>query len=311
MTRSKRALLKVLLMTPKPLVWRFARTYIAGETLDDAVETIRALNREGARATVDVLGEGVTNEAEVEFYVEQYGLTIDRIVAESLDSNISIKPTAMGLAISPDLAFRSISAVLDRAHRHGMFVRMDMEDSPFTASTLDLYFRLREAGFDNVGVVLQAYLRRTLEDAARLAAAGASVRLCKGIYVEPRTLAYQDFDTVRGAFVAAMEVLMRGSGYTAVATHDEWLVFHALRLVHNLQVPGSRYEFQMLLGVDPALRRIIIGHGHGMRVYVPYGQGWFGYSIRRLLENPRFATHVVKNVMGFGPGTGAAAPATS
>lgn len=311
MTRSKRALLKVLLLTPKPLVWRFARTYIAGESLDDAVQTIRSLNREGVRATVDVLGEGVTNEAEVAFYVEQYGRTIDRLVAESLDSNVSIKPTAMGLAIAPELAFRSISTVLERARRHGMFVRLDMEDSPFTASTLDLFFRLRDAGFDNVGVVLQAYLRRTLDDAARLAAAGASVRLCKGIYVEPRTLAYQDFDSVRDAFVAAMEILMRGRGYVAVATHDEWLVFHALRLARTLELPASRFEFQMLLGVDPALRRILVGAGHGMRVYVPYGQGWFGYSIRRLLENPRFATHVVKNVLGLGPGSGVAAPAPS
>ena len=309
MTKSKRALLKILLLTPKPLVWRFARTYIAGDTLDDAARTIRELNAEGVSATVDVLGEWVKNEGEVQFFVDQYGRTIDRIVADRLDANVSIKPTAMGLAIAPELAFRSISSVLDRARRHGLFVRLDMEDSPYTQSTIDLYFRLREAGFDNVGVVLQAYLRRTLDDAARLAAAGASVRLCKGIYVEPRALAYQQFDAVREAFVAAMEILLKGKGYTAVATHDEWLVFRGQAMARSLALPRDRFEFQMLLGVDPELRRIIVGQGYRMRVYVPYGNGWFGYSIRRLLENPKFATHVVKNVLGMGPGSGAAARA--
>ncbi|MBP7148953.1 MAG: proline dehydrogenase family protein [Acidobacteria bacterium] len=306
MKKSRRALLKLLLMVPRPLVWRFARTYIAGETLDDAVRTIRELNRDGCRATVDVLGEGVTSEKEVRFYVEQYGRTIEAIVREGLDANVSVKPTAMGLNISPDLAHEAIVSVVRVAERHGMFVRMDMEDSPTTSATLDLFWRLREEGHERVGVVLQAYLRRTLADAARLAAAGASVRLCKGIYVEPRHVAYQDYWLVRDAFVAAMETLMRGGAYTAIATHDEWLVLHGRRLVRELGVAGDRYEFQMLLGVDPELRRLTVAEGHGMRVYVPYGEGWYGYSIRRLVENPRFAGHVVKNVLGLGPGTRAA-----
>jgi len=303
MRARRRLLLKLLLLTPRPLVWRFARTYIAGESLDDAVTTVRRLNGEGCRATVDVLGEEVTRLDEVQAFVDAYKATIDRLVSEGLDANVSLKPTALGLRIDAAHAFEAHAEILAHARRHGMFVRMDMEDSSVTQATLDLYHRLREAGFDNVGVVLQAYLRRTLDDARRLAVEGASVRLCKGIYVEPRELAYQDFDLVRASFVDALEVLLRAErGYCGIATHDEYLVFHGRRLVRELGLGDDRYEFQMLLGVDAQLRRLLVGEGHKLRVYVPYGRSWFGYSIRRLLENPRMAAHVARNVLGFGPG---------
>ena len=303
MRARRRLLLKLLLLTPRPLVWRFARTYIAGERLDDAVATVRALNAEGCRATVDVLGEEVTRLDEVHAFVDAYRATIDRLDAEKLDANISVKPTALGLRIDADHAFEAHVEILERAREHGMFVRMDMEDSSVTQATLDLYQRLRGAGFDNVGVVLQAYLRRTLHDARRLAAEGASVRLCKGIYIEPRELAYQADDLVRASFIDALEVLLRSDrAYCGIATHDEMLVFHGRRLVSERGLSGKRYEFQMLLGVDPQLRRLLVSEGHGLRVYVPYGRAWFGYSIRRLLENPRMAAHVVRNVLGFGPG---------
>ncbi len=302
MRPSRRLLLRLLLLTPRPLVWRFARTYIAGETLEDAVTTVRVLNAEGCRATVDVLGEEVTRLDEVRAFVDAYKETLDRIVAEGLDANVSVKPTALGLRIDPQHAFEAHAEILAHARRHGLFVRMDMEDSSVTVATLDLYRRLREAGYDNVGVVLQAYLRRTLDDARRLAAEGASVRLCKGIYVEPRELAYQAFDVVRASFVEALEILLGAErGYCGIATHDEMLVFHGRRLIRRLERGPDRYEFQMLLGVDHQLRRLLVGEGHPLRVYVPYGRAWFGYSIRRLLENPRMAAHVMRNVLGFGP----------
>lgn len=303
MRRGRRTVARLFKMIPKPLVWRFAKTYIAGETIEDAVRVIRGLNREGCRATVDVLGEDVADEREVGQFVDAYRTMIETIVREGLDSNVSIKPTAMGLKIGPELAYRSTVEVLRAAARHGLFVRMDMEDSSTTTTTLELYERLRAEGHDNVGVVVQSMLRRTLNDVRRLAAAGASVRLVKGIYVEPRQVAYQDFDTVRLAFVDMMDLMMASpAGYAAIATHDEYLVEAARHMVIKYGLPTSRYEFQMLLGVDPQLRRLLVAEGHHLRVYVPYGKAWFGYSIRRLLENPKMAAHVTRNVLGFGPG---------
>lgn len=303
MARGNRALLKVLSLVPRPLVWRFARIYIAGEKLADAVRVIQGLNGEGCRATVDVLGEGATSEREVEDYVSEYARTVDAIVLQNLDANISVKPTALGLNLSRELAYRALDQVIGNANRQRIFVRIDMEDSSVTQTTLDLFKDLREAGHEKVGVVLQAYLRRTLADARWAAEEGVSVRLCKGIYVEPRGVAYQDYWTIRDSFVDSLETLLSGSrNYTGIATHDEWLVMKALGLIHRLGLGLERYEFQMLLGVDPQLRQLIRSAGHGMRVYVPFGAGWFAYSVRRLLENPRLAGHVTRHVLGFGPG---------
>lgn len=305
MATGRRLLARALMLTPQALVWHFARTYIAGETMDDAVKVIRGLNAEGCRATVDVLGEDVADEREVAQFVDAYRQAIEAIVREGLDSNVSVKPTAMGLKIGPELARRSTAEIARAAQKHGMFVRLDMEDSSTLSATLDLWEGLRADGFDNVGVVLQAYLRRTLEDARRLAEAGARVRLVKGIYVEPRQLAYQEYDTVRQAYVAALEVLLSSPRcHVAIATHDEWLALHARHMIRTMNVPRERYEFQMLLGVDPQQRHLIVGEGHPMRIYVPFGKGWYGYSVRRLVENPSFASHVVRNVLGFGPGSG-------
>lgn len=297
-----RLVARMLPAVPAPILWRFSRRYIAGPSLDDAVRTVRDLNGLGCSATLDILGESVTDPEETRRNADLYIGALDRIAGEGLDSNISIKPTAMGLAFSPELARDSVRKILEAAAGHGLTVRLDMEDSSVTQKTLDLYRALRAEGLANVGVVLQSYLRRTLVDARELAAAGASVRVCKGIYVEPRRLAYQDYWLVRDAFLDAVEVLLREpKAYVAIATHDEWLVFQSRRLIAELRVPRERYEFQMLLGVDPAMRKMIVSEGHPLRVYVPYGTGWYAYSIRRLVENPRFAAHVVRNVLGFGP----------
>ena len=302
MKKSRRLLLKLLLMTPKPLVWRFAKTYIAGETIDDAMRTVRELNGRGCRATVDVLGEEISTIEESAFFVQAYKDTIDRIVDEKLDANISVKPTALGLKIDLERTHASFVEILEHARSHGMFVRIDMEDSTTTQITLDLWRRLRAEGYDNVGVVLQSYLRRTMIDAREVSAEGGSIRLCKGIYVEPREVAFQEYQLVRDSFVDAMAAILESErGYIGIATHDDYLVFHGRRLVKKLGVSKERYEFQMLLGVDEQLRRLLVEEGHYLRVYVPYGEAWFGYSIRRLLENPRMAAHVIRNVLGMGP----------
>jgi len=302
MSRRNRALVAILTKIPRPLVWRFAKNYIAGPTLDDGLRVVRDLNGKGCRATMDVLGEDVFEESEVRAYVDAYRDMIRRIVAEGLDANISVKPTAMGLKMSRELALEAVGEVLDEAARHGMFVRLDMEDSSVTGATLDLWRELRRRGYDEVGVVLQSYLRRTLDDARRLAAEGASVRLCKGIYIEPRAVAYDDPWTIRDSFVDALEVLLRAEGTrVGIATHDEWLVFHGRRLVRELGIEKDRYEFQMLLGVDEFLRDLLVAEGHPMRIYVPFGEGWHGYSIRRLVENPRLAAHITRAVLGLGP----------
>lgn len=304
MGRGKKLLIGMLGIAPKPMVWPFAKKYIAGETLDDAVRVTRELNAEGCRATLDVLGEDIRVEAEAHEYVEKYLTAIERIRAEGLDANVSIKPTAMGLRFSRELTLTCVRRILERARDHGMTVRIDMEDSPVTAITLEIFRELRAQGFDNVGIVIQAYLRRTMDDARALAAEGASVRLCKGIYVEKREVAYKDFHLVRASYVSALEALLRGDETrTAIATHDDFLAFHGRRLVRELAVPKERYEFQMLLGVDPQLRRLLVAEGHPLRVYVPFGEGWLGYSLRRLVENPRLATHVTANVLGFGTGS--------
>ncbi len=301
MNARKRALLRLLKLAPSGLVWRFAQVYIAGDTLDDAARTMHSLAGEGCRSTLDVLGEDVTLESEVAAYVDHYSKALDRIAADRLPANISVKPTAMGLKFSPELAQRSFQTICQRAASHANFVRIDMEDSSTTDATLALYRWLRGQGIDNVGVVLQAYMRRTLQDAADVAAMGGSVRLCKGIYIEPRSVAYQDYWMVRDAFVSALRVLFEGgASRVGIATHDEWLVLQARMLIRQLRIDSERYEFQMLLGVDPELRRLIVSEGHPLRVYVPFGAGWHAYSMRRLLENPRFATHVVRNVLGLG-----------
>ncbi len=301
MGRGKKLLIKALQLAPKPLVWPFAKTYIAGQHLDDAVRTTRELNAQGCRATLDVLGEDITRPEAAEFFVKAYLETIDRIVAEGLDANISVKPTALGLRLSRELTLRSFRTILERAREHGMLVRIDMEDSPTTQETLDVYRELRKE-FDNVGIVIQAYLRRTMKDAEELASEGANVRLCKGIYVEPREVAYKEYQLVRDSYVDAMRTFLKAEkGYLGIATHDDFLAFHGRALVRELGLPKDRYEFQMLLGVDAQLRRQLVAEGHHLRVYVPYGAGWLGYSLRRLVENPKMARHVITNVLGFGP----------
>jgi proline dehydrogenase len=273
-------------VTPKPVVHFFARRYVAGTTLADAVATVGRLAAEGCCATIDVLGESVTSRELAQTAVAAYLEVLETIVGRSLDANVSLKPTQMGLQIDEGFCHDNIATILERASGHGIFVRIDMEDSPTTDATLRIYRRLAARFPGRCGVVLQSRLRRTLADAAALAAAGANVRLCKGIYLEPRSVAYEEREIIRDNFVHVLRALLAGGSYVGIATHDEWLVAEALALIRQLGLPRERYEFQMLLGVDPELRRILTREGHRLRVYVPFGSHWYPYSVRRLRENP-------------------------
>ena len=276
-------------ITPRPMIHFFAKRYVAGDSLESAVATVKRLASERCCATVDVLGESVANREQAKAAVDNYLAVIDAITEHSLDANVSLKPTQMGLLIDEGFCRDNIAAILAKAHPRGIFVRIDMEDSPTTDATLRVYNDLIARYPKGTGIVLQTRLRRTLADAAKVGAEGTNVRLCKGIYLEPRPLAYCERDIIRNAYVHALRALLSGSSYVGVATHDEWLVAEALGLAQQLGVGDDRFEFQMLLGVDPELRRIITGAGHRLRVYVPFGSHWYPYSVRRLRENPTIA----------------------
>ena len=287
-----RAIVRLLPAVPKPVVQRLSSRYIAGSSIDDAVRVVGRLNAKGKLATVDVLGEEITSADEAHAIAAQYHDVLARIDANGLDANVSVKLTGLGLELDYDLCRENLQAVLLDARARGSFVRIDMEDSSTTDRTLRLYRELRDAGHENVGVVLQAYLRRTEDDLAGL----ENVRLCKGIYVEPVAIAYRGFDEVRANYVRCLEALVAQGSYVAVATHDEYLIREALRVVRDL--PPDRYEFQMLLGVRPDRADSLVGAGHRLRVYVPYGVQWYEYSLRRLQENPRIAGYVAADTVG-------------
>jgi len=293
MSASNRLLVTTLPLVPKAIVGRVASRYVAGETLDDALRVVRELNAQGAMATVDVLGEEVKEREKASAAVAEYLRVFEAIRAGGLDSNVSIKLTLLGLKIDEGFCRDNVDQIARVARGSGNFVRIDMEDSSCTDATLAIYREL-QARHGNLGVVLQAYMRRTLADIAALPPEGASVRICKGIYVEPREIAWKGYETVRANYVAALEKLLDQGVYAAIATHDEYLVERAVALLDKRRLPRDRYEFQMLLGVDEQLRRILIAAGHRLRVYVPYGRDWYPYSMRRLRENPEVARHVLK-----------------
>ena len=279
---------------PKSIVGRVARRYVAGDTLDDAVQTLRALNDEGAMGTVDILGEEVREPVKAAAAVTEYLRLLDRIEDEKLDANISIKPTMLGLKIDQALCEENLLRIVKRAAEFGNFVRIDMEDHSCTDATLQLFRSAHEKHPSTVGVVLQSYLHRTIADINDLLPLAPNIRICKGIYREPRAIAWKDFDTIRANFVHATEKLLSSGAYVGIATHDPHLVWAGMEIVDRLGLGRDHYEFQMLLGVDPELRRIILSNGHRLRVYVPYGQDWYPHSIRRLRENPTVAHHVVR-----------------
>ena len=291
-----RAIVRMLPVVPRPVVRKLSERYIAGPELADACRVIKRENAAGSHATVDVLGESVDDEVEARAFVEAYLRVLRAIERESLDSNVSIKPTAFGLGLGYEVCRVNLEEVIADAASRGNFVRIEMEDSSCTDETLALYRELRGAGHENIGVVLQAYLRRTPADIRALADLRPNVRLVKGIYVEPPSLAYRGFDEIRASFVACLEALLTAGAYVGVATHDEWLVDEACRLLLNR--PREEYEFQMLLGVRRELGARIAADGHRLRIYVPFGERWYEYSLRRLQENPKIAGYIAADTFG-------------
>jgi proline dehydrogenase len=293
-----RAIVRMLPAVPRPLVQKLSERYIAGPELKDAREAVRKLNAEGKVATIDVLGEEITTEEEAAAIVRAYLDVFADIERCGLDSGVSVKLTALGLNLDYDVCRTNLRTVVEDAASRGNFVRIDMEDSSTTDDTLHLYRELREEGHDNVGVVLQAMLRRTADDIAGLADLRPSVRLCKGIYVEPPELAYQDFGEVRASYVRALDALLAAGGHVGIATHDEWLLDEGRRLVTEHELAPDAYEFQMLLGVRPELGTGLVREGHRLRIYVPFGRHWYEYSLRRLQENPKLAGYIAADTLG-------------
>ncbi len=284
---------------PKNLVWLFSKQYIAGQTLEEAVENCLNLNRKGILTTIDVLGEFITTLDEAQANKLEYLHVIETAEQAGVKGNYSLKPSFFGLLLDREQAYQHIREVVAKAAQYNNFVRIDMEDSPCTDDTLDIYKRIRDEFPANVGVVLQAYLKRTSDDINNLAKLSTpenpvNFRLCKGIYVEPSEIAYRDREEVRKRFLEDLHLMMQHKLYPGIATHDKVLIDGALELIKRHGLSKDQYEFQMLYGVTPALRQSIVDAGHKMRIYVPFGEHWFGYSTRRLKENPAMAGVIVK-----------------
>jgi proline dehydrogenase len=277
---------------------RIASRFVAGETLDSAIEASHALNEKGIMVSLDLLGESVTNAAETETARDEVLETIDAIAASGVNGNVSIKLTQMGLDIDGQLCADNVRSVLERARRHNVFVRLDMESSAYTQRTLDLFYDVLHPEFGNLtGVVIQSYLRRSAQDIENLIALGARVRLCKGAYAEPATVAYQTREEVSRSFERLMERLLEDGTYPAIATHDDSLIDKALHYVKEREIPAERFEFQMLYGVRRDLQNSLRAAGFNVRVYIPFGTAWYPYLMRRLAERPANVAFMVASVL--------------
>ncbi len=286
----------LLPFTPKPMVRVVAKKYIAGETLNDAMATVARLNGEETMATVDVLGEFVKNPDVARQETNNNIAVLEEMARRGLDANLSVKLTSLGLDIDKEFCWENVRRVVGAAARTGNFVRIDMENSPYTDSTIELARRARAEFPGHVGIVLQAYLRRTQQDIRQLAAEGMHFRLCKGIYVESETIAFKGREEVQQNYLDCLNLILDHGCYVGIATHDDVLIDGARNIIAERKLNRQQYEFQMLLGVRDPKRRELIGQGHRLRVYVPFGRDWYGYSIRRLKENPSIAGHVFKAI---------------
>ena len=288
-------LVSTIPVLPKKLIRVFANKYIAGDNINEAIATVKKLNAGHFMATMDVLGESIDNRAEAEKSKLESIEVLDYIKKEGLDSNLSVKLTMLGLKIDYDLCLRLFSDILEHAKSLNIFVRIDMEESAVTEITIKLFEEVRKK-YDNVGIVLQAYLRRTEKDIERLTAIGANFRICKGIYIEPEEIAFKGYDEVRNNYLKVLRLALSKGSYCGIATHDEFLIEGAKKIISDLGLTKEKYEFQMLLGVREGLRDKVIKEGYRMRIYVPFGQRWYEYSIRRFQENPNVAGQVLKSI---------------
>jgi proline dehydrogenase len=287
-------------MVPKFIVRKFAARYIAGETLADAVRVVKELNAEGACATLDVLGEDTSRAEDAQRALREGEEALDAMAREKLDSNLSVKLTQLGLKMDRELCLNNLRELVVAAKSRGNFVRVDMEDSSCTTDTLDIYRALRGEGFTNLGVVIQAYLKRSEQDVRELVKMGANFRLCKGIYVEPPEIAFKQFEEINQNYLRLLRIIFEANCYVGIATHDEALTDGARKLIQEFGLKREQYEFQMLLGVRRGLRQSLIQDGHKLRVYVPFGSEWYRYSLRRFRENPKMAGYVLKAIFSKG-----------
>lgn len=286
---------------PKKFIWIFSRSYISGETIEDAMRTSKDLNSKNVKVTLDVLGEFIETLDEAEINKKEYLQLIDTSYKNNIDGNFSLKPTSFGLLIDKDACFNHIREIVAKAASYNGFIRIDMEDSPCTDDEIELFRKLKAEFPGSVGLVLQSYLKRTLKDIEGMMDLNSteiplSFRLCKGIYVEPEAIAFKKYEDINNHFLEDLEFMLKNKIHVGIATHDKPLVEGAYKLLEKYNVPKHMYEFQMLYGVTPKLRESIVKEGHSMRVYVPFGKQWFGYSTRRLKENPKMASHIIKAI---------------
>jgi proline dehydrogenase len=289
----------ILPYMPKNFVWIFSKRYIAGKKIEDAIRVSRELNSQGIKITVDLLGEFITKLSEAEKNKIEYLDIIETFQKEKIDGNYSLKPTMFGLLLDKDVCYTNIREIVKKAAEYNNFVRVDMEDSQCVDLEIELYRKLKAEFPKNVGLVVQAYLKRTLKDLENMMDLHSkdvplNYRLCKGIYVEPAEIAYKKYEEINKHFLEDLEFMFKNGVYPGIATHDKPLVDGAYRLIEKYNVPKNMYEFQMLYGVTPELRQSILEQGHAMRVYVPFGDQWFAYSTRRLKENPKMAWLIIK-----------------
>ena len=283
---------------PKSIVHFFAKKYIAGETLNDAIKVSKELNSMGIFTTIDVLGEDVNTKKESEEAKNNCLAVLDAINKNKLKANLSLKPTQLGILIDRYFCMQQVGEILDKASDFDNFVRIDMEDSSLTDDTLELYNKLKNK-YSNVGVVVQAYLKRTYSDVIKQSSPSANFRLCKGIYVEPEEIAFKDGNKIRDNYLKVLELIFQNGNYVGIATHDEFLIKGAYELIKKYNVSKDRFEFQMLYGVREELRDKINAQGYKIRIYVPFGEHWYNYSVRRLQENPQLAWYITKSIFSL------------
>jgi proline dehydrogenase len=290
---------KMLPYFPEKLVWFFGKPYISGQTINDALVESRKLNQNRIMVSVDLLGEYINNLSDADHYKKQYIDLIKRFTAEKIDGHFSVKPSMFGLLLDKEACYRNLYEIVEVADQCNSFIRIDMEDSECTSDEIAIFRRLKSDFPSRVGLVVQAYMRRTLDDVRNLLDLNLpetplSFRLCKGIYIEKEPIAYQEYQEIRNHYIDDLRFMLQNGIYVGIATHDKFLVEKAYEIIDQLNIPKDKYEFQMLYGVAPILRQSIVDRGHHMRVYVPYGKQWFNYSTRRLKENPNMVWYILK-----------------
>ena len=294
-----RLIANILPYIPKSIIWLVSKNYIAGTTVDDAIKVSRQLNRENILVTLDVLGEFITSIEQAVENRDMYLNIIEVCQAKKIRGNFSVKPTSFGLLIDENRCFALISDIVKLASDYDNFVTLDMEDSKCVDKELLLFAKLHKIYPSNVGIVFQSYLKRTISDLEQLISSGLNlsqinIRLCKGIYNEPSTIAYKDYDTINSNYLKLLRLMLNNGIYSAIATHDKYLIMESLKMIDELNISKKQYEFQMLFGVTPNLRTELVKAKHKMRVYIPFGKEWFGYATRRLKENPQMVKHIIK-----------------